>query len=108
MQPQPSRQQPVPGILKADWVFKKRQRKAAAAVCLVPRSHVEGDPLAWSRMMAALKMTKAAAAQRNAGFVVVVVHQGGAASELPEDRLTGLCRTLDLDPKWVYEIMKYC
>lgn len=87
------------GILKADWVIKHRQRKASAAVCLVPRSAVEGDPTAWGAMMAALRLTRSAAAQRSAG-IIVAVHQPGPAAELPPDRLVALCHGLDLDAKY--------
>lgn len=95
------------GILKADWFVKQRQRRAAVAVAFVPRSHVDGDPSSWMRMLAGLRMIRAAGQARSIALVVVVV-QDGQPSELPPDRVAGLCSNLDLEPRHLCLLSRAC
>eukprot|EP00882_Tetradesmus_deserticola_P019658 GHRQ01021179.1.p1 GENE.GHRQ01021179.1~~GHRQ01021179.1.p1 ORF type:complete len:191 (+),score=59.16 GHRQ01021179.1:301-873(+) len=86
------------GILKADWFAKQRQRRAAVAVAFVPRSHVDGDPSSWMRMLAGLRAVRAASSVKGAALLLVVVQEGPLA-ELPPDRLAGLRSNLGLEQR---------
>ncbi len=51
-------------------------------------------------MQARLKAVRDASGHRGAGMVVVVL-QDGEAAPLPQDRVTGICNGVGLDPKCV-------
>jgi hypothetical protein len=89
---------PPEGILKADWFLKQRQRRPAVALALISRDELEGDPIAWQRVLGQLRVIKDAASQRGAGVLVLVIHNGPINSELPADRIAGICHNLALDP----------
>jgi hypothetical protein len=97
---------PPEGILKADWFLKQRQRRPAVAVALVSRDELEGDPSSWARVLAQLRVIKDAAAQRGAGVLVLVVHEGPVVAELPADRVAGICHNVALDPSAFCSISK--
>ena len=88
---------PPEGVLKADWFLKQRQRRPAVALALIGRDDLEGDPSAWARVLAQLRVIKDAASQRGAGVLVLVIH-AGPVSELPADRVAGICHNVALDP----------
>lgn len=52
------------------------------------------------RMLSRLKAVGEASSNRGAALIVVVLQDGeGTPSQLPSDRVTGLCNNLGLDPK---------
>ena len=90
---------PPPGILRADFVQKWRQRKAAVALCIAPAAQLLADP---APLLDSLRAVRAATAERAAGFVVLLVleEDGGPVDGLPLEALLPLSRSLgDLDPR---------
>lgn len=66
---------------------------------LTCRSDVEGDPTSWLRMLSGLRTIRSTSTHKNVQLLVVVV-QDGPLTELPQDRLTGLCSNLNIEQRY--------
>jgi len=58
-----------------------------------------GDPSSWLRMLSGLRLIRSMSSHKGVRLVVVVLQQQGPLTDLPPDRVAGICSNLDLDQR---------
>ncbi|XP_022926701.1 trafficking protein particle complex subunit 11 isoform X1 [Cucurbita moschata] len=97
---EPSLSTPPPGILKRDWLLKRRTKVPAVVAALFPSLHVSGDPAQWLQLCSDLDHLKAVTRSRNIKLVVIIVHSD-SKDDINEDRMIALRKRAEVDTKYV-------